>query len=154
MKKSILYFIVLLFSAFTCGESIDLASSNALILVKTGTSFGMCAGHCITEVEINPLKATMYRKAWRSNIQDKSCERTLIGQEWENLGQTLDFAVFSQLPETIGCPDCADGGQEWIEITYGKQVKRVTFEFGKDIPQMADLISQTRSIRESLKNCE
>jgi len=154
MKKSIWYCIILLFSAFTCRESTEFVPSDRLMLVKTGTSFGMCVGHCITEVEINPQKVTMYRKAWRSNIRDKTCERALVRQEWENLGKTLDFAIFSQLPETIGCPDCADGGKEWIEITYGEQMKRVTFEFGKDIPQITGLISQIRKIRESLNNCE
>jgi hypothetical protein len=29
----------------------------------------------------------------------------------------------------IGCPDCADGGAEWLELGFEKEVKRVTFEY-------------------------
>ncbi len=156
MKKLLFcgYLFVLL-SAFTCQKEKDTeVVPTTTILVKTGTSFGMCVGHCITNIEITPQQAIMYRKAWRSQIPDKTCNRALTSQEWDSLVKALDFDTFKQLPETIGCPDCADGGAEWIEITYGEQVKKVTFEFGKNVPQITALVEQTRKIRESLKNCE
>jgi hypothetical protein len=156
MKKLIFaFYLFLLLSAFTCQKEKDSEAVPATsILIKTGASFGMCVGHCITKVEINPQQITMLRQSWRSQIADKTCNRAIMSQEWENLVKVLDFNTFVQLPETIGCPDCADGGAEWIEITYGEQRKKVTFEFGKEVAQISELLAQTRKIRESLKNCE
>jgi rubredoxin len=153
MKKLMLYGLGLFLGVSACFEKAEPVPEQ-VVSVKTGTSFGMCAGYCITEVEISPQQLTMYRKAWRTQLPDRTCQRALSTQEWESLAKTVDFAAFAQLPETIGCPDCADGGKEWIEITQGEQVKRVTFEFGKEVPSISGLIAQTRQLRASLKNCE
>jgi hypothetical protein len=151
MKKLIFCYLFLLFSAFTCQKESEVIPTD--IIIKSGTSFGMCVGHCITDAEINSQQIRLVRKAWRSQIADKTCQRAITSQEWESLGSLLDFDTFEQLPETTGCPDCADGGAEWIEITYGEQVKKVTFEFGKNIPEIAELTEKVRKIRDSLNNC-
>lgn len=152
MKKLIFCYLFLLFSAFTCQKQSEVLP--ATIIIKNGTSFGMCVGYCIIDSEINSQQIILVRKAWRSKIADKTCQRTITSQEWEGLMSSLNFDTFKQLPEVIGCPDCADGGKEWIEITYGEQVKKVTFEFGKNIPEIAEFTEKVRKIRDSLNNCD
>jgi len=152
MKKLIFAYLLLLFSAFTCDKKENVLPTN--IIIKSGTSFGMCVGHCITESEMNSQQLTVIRKAWRSKIADKTCSRSLTSQEWQSLIDLLNFDTFNRLPETTGCPDCADGGKEWIEITYGEQIKRVNFEFGKNISEIAEFTEKVRKIRDSLNNCD
>lgn len=153
MKKFIFLYLFISLSAFSCEKNEDITSQNNLV-IKTGSSFGMCAGLCITEVVINPTQIVMERKAWRANVANQTCQRAISAQEWQKLTKAVDFNTFKALPETIGCPDCADGGAEWIEIVSQEQAKKVTFEYGKDVPQITNLLTEVRKLRESLNNCE
>jgi hypothetical protein len=155
MKKFIFLYLFILLSAFSCEKSNnENLTPQSNIVVKTGSSFGMCAGLCITEVVINSTQIAMERKAWRANVANQTCQRAITTQEWQTLTKAVDFDTFKALPEIIGCPDCADGGAEWIEIVYQEQAKKVTFEYGKEVPQIANLLAEVRKLRESLNNCE
>lgn len=98
MKKLIFCYLFLLFSAFACQKKSAILPES--IFIKSGTSFGMCVGHCITDSEINSEQVTLVRKAWRSKIADKTCQRVITNQEWEGLISVLNFDTFKQLPET------------------------------------------------------
>jgi hypothetical protein len=57
----------------------------------------------------------------------------------------LNINDFFDLPTTIGCPDCADGGAEWIEIELvdgGKH--KVTFEYRHEPEKVKDYIIKLR----------
>ena len=56
----------------------------------------------------------------------------------------MDFVVFRNLEEVIGCPDCADGGAEWIEITTKDLNHKVTFEYNNEPEEMQDYIEILR----------
>ena len=51
------------------------------------------------------------------------------------------------LDDRIGCPDCADGGAEWIEIDSMDGVKRVTFENGQTVNGIEPLVEKLRQLR-------
>ena len=51
-----------------------------------------------------------------------------------------------------GCPDCADGGSEWVEITHEGITKRVTFEAYNSIPENNELVIQLRELRTYYSN--
>lgn len=60
------------------------------------------------------------------------------GSQWETLVKNIDYNTFRKLPAVVGCPDCADGGAEWLEVrlTDGT-LHKVTYEYGiepVDIP--------------------
>lgn len=161
MKKLSFCYLMILFCAFTCKNDTEVSPVALPVLrIKGGTSFGMCIGYCRTEIEVSSQKITMLRKPWgrggNSDLPDKTCERTITTQEWTALVNAINanLSGFKKLPETIGCPDCADGGAEWIEITDGEGVKKVTFEFMKNVPEISNLIAEMRKARESMNNCE
>ena len=53
------------------------------------------------------------------------------------------------MPETIGCPDCADGGAEWIEIKLANGEKhKVTFEYMNAPSAFKNYISGLRGLLE------
>jgi hypothetical protein len=69
-------------------------------------------------------------------------------QEWDSLIESVNMDSLLSLDDIIGCPDCADGGGEWIEITKVDMLKRVTFEYGKTVEPIQSLIEKVRVIRE------
>jgi hypothetical protein len=160
MKKLIVLYLVLLFCAFTCKNEVEIAPATANFTIKGGTSFGMCVGYCFTEIEVTSQRIVMTRKAWGrgagANLPEKICERALSTQEWNTLADAFskENSAFQKLENQIDCPDCADGGAEWIEITTSENIKRVTFEYNKNVPEISNLITKIREMRESLNKCE
>ena len=55
------------------------------------------------------------------------------------------------MPEIVGCPDCADGGGEWIEVNVAGESHRVTFGNGVKIDAIQPLIERIRSLRGGFK---
>ena len=160
MKKLNLGYLCILLCAFTCKNEVEVTPATTNLRLKGGSSFGMCVGYCFTEIDVSSQKIVMTRKAWGrgagANLPEKTCERMLTTQEWNVLSNAFskENNAFQKLEERIGCPDCADGGAEWIEVITGESAKKVTFEYRKDVPGISDLIAEMRKMRESLNNCE
>jgi len=47
---------------------------------------------------------------------------------WVRLTNSINIKSFYTLPHTIGCPDCTDGGGEWIEVVCSLSSYKVTFD--------------------------
>ena len=61
---------------------------------------------------------------------------------------------FFELPETIGCPDCADGRAEWLEIELMNGEKhKVTFEYRNEPASLNDHIIGLRGMMEMSEHC-
>jgi hypothetical protein len=65
------------------------------------------------------------------NIPLKECSESISSATVSSLIASLDYSAFMNLPATIGCPDCTDGGTEWIELSAPNGGHKVTFEYGK-----------------------
>jgi hypothetical protein len=124
----------------------------AITRIATGSSFGMCAGYCRHEITLTQNLLKSVQQGTRSgDLPEKTAEEPMPQSEWNAIIASADWESFKKLPETIGCPDCADGGAEWIEIQYGDSVKKVTIEFGANVPEMQPLLDKLRPIRERFK---
>jgi hypothetical protein len=128
-----------------------------VIQIKTGTSFGLCSGYCASQLTItaNDVDYTLY--GWDENdpvYQPVAISDTVDSTIWENLNTLFDFDLFMSLDSMIGCPDCADGGAEWFEITTIDTVKRVTIEFGDSLYGLNSYIDLFRSIRHSFEEIQ
>jgi hypothetical protein len=122
-----------------------------VLTVRSGTFFGMCppGAYCETTLEVASGSAvlTTIHRGGGSNIVIAG---TLAAGEWAALIATVDEGRLRSLPAIIGCPDCADGGAEWIEVTTSGWTKKVTFEFGSSPGGMEALATRVRSIRARL----
>jgi hypothetical protein len=157
MNLKATFSIVILFAIgipillLSCNGTVDPEGEflNRPLTIRSGTSFGMCIGHCQKEVEITEQNVAVTLKSFRSKEQypDKTCSIQTDSDDWQTLGQSLNREAFYQLPDTIGCPDCADGGAEWIEIEENDKKYRVTFEYGTDISQIGPLLTKVRALR-------
>ena len=62
--------------------------------------------------------------------------------------ELIDLMAIGDLPETIGCPDCADGGGEWIQVFTPMGEARVTFPFGDNVDSISPLLKKIRDMRD------
>lgn len=67
---------------------------------------------------------------------------------WSALLATIDETALTALPEVVGCPGCADGPTEWLEVRRGTFQKRVRFSPGDDLGAgNTALLGQVRALR-------
>ncbi|MEM9023833.1 MAG: hypothetical protein AAGB22_08820 [Bacteroidota bacterium] len=141
--------MVAFFGLMGCEKDDD---AEVVLSFATGTAFGMCAGYCLTETVIQEDSVVFTRSGWLqlSQFPDRICGSSLAPDQWSLLLANTDRDAFLSLPATIGCPDCADGGAEWLEIREnGRPLQRVTLEFGKDVPEISRLMQAIRAIRDA-----
>ena len=145
-----LFFSAVLYTVFisiltSCSTSKD---SNSITYIKHGSSFGMCRGYCYSESTYTKTEKIAFSKAYgRTNPEefpDKSDTTGLNVKIWDELVNSFVVDSFFKLDETIGCPDCADRGSEWLEIKTKKKVYKVTFDYGKELSGMNDLLKLVR----------
>lgn len=107
-----------------------------------GTSYGECMGYCRQEFRVSgsavafvaqgsyPQKPDPVNGSIRmQKLRDFHSLLTLNGRETEELWRLVRSVKYADLSERIGCPDCRDGGAEWLEFTTADhKVKRIVFE--------------------------
>jgi hypothetical protein len=121
--------------------------------VVSTTSFGMCAGYCSTRLEISDGRAVLVRNGHGRGVPDLPEQRfqaALTPAEWQEISTLAANTNLAALPETIGCPDCADGGAESIAIAGAGQPRTVTFGFNASIAQAQPLLDRVRALRQRL----
>nr|WP_293837501.1 hypothetical protein [uncultured Arsenicibacter sp.] len=157
MKALILAGMVALMAA-QCGtqEGVDAEVKGAStdVVIRSGTSYGFCIGYCKRQLDLTPAEATFIMKDNREELPVKSCKGTITADEWKTLAAQADLAALKKQPERIGCPDCADGGAEFLEIERSGDKYRVTFEAGKTIPGFESLVETLRKRRTAFNDCQ
>ena len=144
--------LVLIFGLFdlSCTEN----NSSEIAMVNYGTSFGECIGYCIHDLDVNPTLATLDRSGWVDSIETKTCSLNMDNNQWDQIINGIDVETFFGLPETLGCPDCADGGAEWVEIELRNGEKhRVTFEYHNEPSELLIPVAKLRELIEVLISC-
>ncbi len=121
-----------------------------LVRVSSGTFFGECEGYCKTSVHVEPTRTTFVASTWDQSLPTYR-QYSWGRDQWSTLLSLVDWDTFSDLPEVIGCPDCADGGGEWIEINVAGESHRVTFENAATIDAIQPLIEWMRLLRADFK---
>ena len=102
-----------------------------LTSIGYGTSFGKCIGYCKNSLEITDSKVILFKSTNDGRLREKKCDKAFSTDEFKALTTLLNSTKIATLPETIGCPDCADGGAEWVSANLDGKVYKVTFEYGK-----------------------
>jgi len=121
-----------------------------LVRVSGGTFFGECEGYCKTSIHVEPTRTTFTASALDQSVPTYR-QYAYGANNWSSIADTVDWNAFSELPEIVGCPDCADGGGEWIEVNVAGESHRVTFENGVNIDAIQPLIERIRSLRGDFK---
>ena len=147
--------ICCLFSIISCEniENSELDFNSEIISISYGTSFGNCYGYCKQSIHIEQTEVDYLASSWEDdhNFPDIEITSSISDEEWKSIINDIDFMIFRNLDEVIGCPDCADGGAEWIEIETAKQKHKVTFEFNNPPEEVQSYITQLEDILNSFQ---
>lgn len=129
-----------------CGAETPAAPSEPTV-VRSTTSFGFCPveAMCSTSLEVAGGVVTFIASS-RAGVQERQTA-VLLPDEWASLERKAQEARFEGLAPVLGCPDCADGGAETVSVVSAGQSKKVTFEFGANVPPVATLVDSLREIR-------
>ena len=143
-----------LLSIFGCTiEEEPVVSLEEIEHINYGTSFGFCSGYCVNTIRINTNEVTLKKTGTGNNLLPEiTYKEVLEPTVLEELFDKIDFDAFLALDKIIGCPDCADGGTEWIEIKTKNKTHKVTFEyFTNEIETLIDIINPLRELNNSLQ---
>lgn len=141
--------------AFSCGENTSVPPFNGNIArVKSGQSFGMCVGKCYNELIVENNSVVLKQIERKDRGGDPETTEYRDDTRWNQIKADLNnFSKkkFFKLKDVYGCPDCADGGAEWLEVQFSDgTVKNVKFNYGSSVEGFEEIISSLRSHRLSL----
>ncbi len=126
--------------------------SSNIIYIEYGTSFGNCVGYCRKICDIT-IDGVDYTKSG-ATVETRKCFQPIVYTDFEVLIGMVDLKAFTHLDDRIGCPDCADGGAEWIRIGTPSSVKEVIYEYGKEPDAVKPYIGILRDYLKSIENCK
>ncbi len=129
-------------------SAVDKQAIMSDYVVKYGTSFGMCVGPCRKEMSLqnDEISFTVFYTEGRGATggTPKTFKEVMDVTSRNSILKNIDYESFKKLNEIVGCPDCADGGAEWVEITKGDTKHKVTFELGKAPKEIESLVTVLR----------
>lgn len=149
IKKILSLVFTLSIICFSCSENYDLINPQFEdgILLSYGTSFGFCKGYCKKVIVVSEKKITFTKSSWdESAYPAKSIEELISADEYSGLLESYNYQTFFGLNEIYGCPDCADGGAEFIQVASKELNKKVTIEFGDSLKPVQNLLAKLRAI--------
>jgi hypothetical protein len=133
------------FGTVACASSPS--EPGGVTAILTTTSFGFCAGYCETALEIGPDQMSFVEQSRRGELPTRTRSAPISSAEWDALIRALDRRAIETLPDTVGCPDCADGGAESLAVVGADWQKRVIFEHGARMPELQPLLDRVRTLR-------
>lgn len=122
--------------------------------VAGGWYFGECWGDCQGRVEVDTETgwASFTALGWDGTIYMES--GGLLSEDWlDQLRDEWDTINPAVLQETYGCPDCADGGGEYIELGADDGPERSDYEYAEPPTELAGIHALLRQVEDDLRWC-
>jgi len=139
-----------------CGETIWCTGATGPApetrLSAGGWSFGECIGSCKTDVTIEGTTVSLTISGWDNTIYAENSgtlDDTVAG-----LPKAIAEALIgTDLQETYGCPDCADGGASYITLIREDAESTHNYEYSDAPEALADADAFIASIAAALQSC-
>ena len=136
-------------------ETVETAVPVETMIVRFGSSHGMCVGYCTQEYELRSDGLLARRKgggrgdpsAYPEQEQFVSMDKAAIDAAMASFGA----AAFDAAPDVIGCPDCADGGRCWVEVVRDGKPRMVTFDCSSGSEQLKPFTDVLWQLAEQVK---
>lgn len=147
----LLFTLTLLLVASAACSPTDLDSEARDVLIH-GVSFNMCTGYCHSVLEIDGTLVTLTETA-RQSMSFPRRIRTmhLTAEEAARIRQLANTEALSEVAGTHGCPDCADGGAEWIALHVQSATIRTTYDYRMNLEPIVELQEELRSLRQRIQ---
>ena len=117
------------------------------LVITTGTSFGECLGYCAHEIVIAETEIISTWFAYGGDEPEITETNGMAPNLWLSLVSVIDWPALEALDDVLGCPDCMDGGAEWVLVVQGDREKKITIEYGATVASIQPLIDAVREIR-------
>jgi hypothetical protein len=129
------------FSDYQLSVQVSPLKKNDTLLIALGSGSGMCTGYCEKVIYINPNYA---ESVWKGNGRDAQLLPKSAIYPFDSVAYVTVVKEIATLQLNIiavrkGCPDCNDGGYEYLEIDRNGEKYHYTFEPGRP-PQELHLI--------------
>lgn len=119
---------------------------QSIVEINYGTSFGMCGGYCINGLTLTSGNQTFKSTSWNDSLEPKKYSAKFSAEKWQLINSKIDAAAFFKLAPVFGCPDCADGGAEWVEIELKSGEKhKVMYEYSKEPEELKTVVALLRA---------
>ena len=151
--KGLLSSLAISIAIFSCEDDSQPLSETGLMKLEYGTSFGFCIGYCRRDLTVSPTQITFTKSGRPDSVQTIRCEGEFDYDQWNSLSDQISIPESLQLDSIIGCPDCADGGAEYIALEGSDFQHKVTFEFNKEPDEVANYIEELRSFLVEYEDC-
>ena len=128
--------------------------SGSIATIRSTTSFGFCIGYCNTSLEITSAGMVFVEEPRTADpaYPTKRTTAPITAAEWQALLDAVDRPKLEALPDTIGCPDCADGGAESLQVNGSDWQEKITFEYNKPVDGVQSLLDRVRALRQRFRN--
>jgi hypothetical protein len=148
--------LFLMMSLISCENDPEEELYGTINLIGYGTSFGECLGYCVNYMKVYEDVANLTRTGWDGSGQLPAvqCSQPLELYQYIAIRDSIIPNDFFLLENTIGCPDCADGGAEWVEIRVDTSIHRVTFEYMNEPKELAYVVPLLRTLMANFNGCE
>ncbi len=144
MKSKLILLFVLTLLANACEnvESTELNIDTEILSISYGTYFGQCNGYCKQSITIENDSIRYQAQSWSENDNYPliAFSTEFSEEDWKSIEEKIDFLIFRNIEEVIGCPDCADGGAEWIEIETEDVTHKIKFEYDNPPEEISNYI--------------
>lgn len=137
-------------------EPIKTEAPAAPMLIRFGSSHGMCMGYCTQEFELKGDGLLARRKGGgrgdpATHPADQEQTVALDKATIDGAMAKFDAAVFDAAAEVIGCPDCADGGRCWVEVVRDGKSRMVSFDCSSGSEQLKPFTDALWQLAEQVK---
>jgi hypothetical protein len=138
---------VIVLSFFACEKSNDKKTT----IIIYGYSFGQANSNQQLQLNENLFLYEHTSEALKIN---KRCSKAADSDAFADIMTRVDLKKFRKLPNIFGCPDCADGGAEFVEIKADGETHRVTYNYGEAPKEIAEVVAKLKSVMVSFKDCQ
>lgn len=130
-----------------CEKNENKDFSSDIESVNYGTSFNECLGYCENDIAVQRAEINFHKSGRDLNglLPEVSNSTNIDAKYWSELTGKIDFDAFSKLSPIHGCPDCADGGAEWIEIKSKGKSHKITFEYRNEPGEIKAYVGYLRA---------
>ncbi len=158
LSRPLLFVSVLLLAACAPQRSTPPGSGEPPIeplQVASGWYFGECWGDCQGRIEVDGEtgRASFEAFGWDGETYTQSAGD--LTEDWmEQLQEEWDSVDAGVLLEVYGCPDCADGGGEYVELGAEAGPERTDYEYNEPPPELEGMHALMRQLSNDLRWCD
>lgn len=122
--------------------------------ISFGWSFGECWGECRGELIVSPEGAVSYETSGWENESYLWVTGAAHDGTMDAIEAAYDALDRAGLESVYGCPDCADGGMEYVRFLDAIEPPGSDWEWSSPPSELQDLWDALRPLADAMRSCD